>query len=269
MNESTLAPEVLEYYDRGGEVTRLTASATGRLEFLRTQDILRRLIGPEPASVLDVGGGTGIHSGWLAADGHAVTLIDPVASQVAIAAKLPGVDARIGDARDLPVAEASFDVVLLMGPLYHLQTTAERVAALAEARRAVRPGGLVAAAVIGRFAPWLDALRWDLFQREGATGLLDHVAATGELRPRENGLRDVFTTAYTHRPEQVAEEFAAAGMAAEVYAVEGAAWLPDTLAALLDDDSSRVRLMSGLRDFEREASLLGASSHLLGAARVA
>jgi len=265
MTDSTVAPEVHEYYERGGERTRLTGSATGRLEFLRTRDILRRLIGG-PAKVLDVGGGTGIHSAWLAGDGHDVTLIDPIPSQVAVAADLPGVDARVGDARALPVPDASFDAVLLMGPLYHLQTAEERVTALREARRAAKPGGLVAAAVIGRFAPWLDALRWDLFTAETAPQMFDQVAATGELRPRDFGLA-AFTTAYTHRPEQIAAEFEAAGLTGEPYAVEGAAWLVDKLEELLDAEATRDRLLDGLRAFEREPSLLGASSHLLFAAR--
>lgn len=266
MNDSTVAPEVHEYYERGGERTRLSGSATGRLEFLRTRDILRRLIGA-PAEVLDVGGGTGVHSAWLAGDGHDVTLIDPIPSQVAVAAELPGVDARVGDARALPVPDASFDAVLLMGPLYHLQTAEERVTALREARRAAKPGGLVVAAVIGRFAPWLDALRWDLFTLEGAPRMLDHVAETGELRPRDYGLDSVFTTAYTHRPEQITAEFAEAGLTGEAYAVEGAAWLTDKLEELVDGEATRDRLLDGLRDFEREPSLLGASSHLLVAAR--
>ncbi|GIG64686.1 class I SAM-dependent methyltransferase [Phytomonospora endophytica] len=267
MTDSTVAPEVHEYYERGGERTRLTASATGRLEFLRTRDILRRLIGEAPATVLDVGGGTGVHAAWLAGDGHAVTLIDPIASQVAVAAALPGVDARIGDARALPLPDASFDAVLLMGPLYHLQTTEERVTALREARRVAKPGGLIVAAVIGRFAPWLDGLRWDLLTLDGAPAMLDKVAATGELRPRDYGLDTVFTTAYAHRPEQADAEFAAAGLTPDTYAVEGAAWLVSRLEALLDEDDSRTRLLDGLRAFEREPSLLGASSHLLVTAR--
>jgi ubiquinone/menaquinone biosynthesis C-methylase UbiE len=53
------------YYDRGGELDRLTAGR-GRLEFLRTQDVLRRLLPPSPARVLDVGGGTGVHARWRA-----------------------------------------------------------------------------------------------------------------------------------------------------------------------------------------------------------
>ncbi|MEU0570324.1 hypothetical protein ABZ297_33740 [Nonomuraea sp. NPDC005983] len=58
--------DVLGYYQRGGELTRLR-EGRGRLEFWRTQDVLRRVLPSAPARVLDVGGGTGVHAEWLAA----------------------------------------------------------------------------------------------------------------------------------------------------------------------------------------------------------
>ena len=59
--------------------------------------------------------------------------------------------AEVEDARRLTQADASVDAVLLLGPLYHLVGRAERIAALAEARRVLRPGGVLLAAAIGRF----------------------------------------------------------------------------------------------------------------------
>lgn len=76
-----IAPTVREYYERGGELGRLD-TGTGVLEFLRTQDVLRRLLPPAPADVLDVGGGAGVHARWLAADGYRVRLVDPIALHV-------------------------------------------------------------------------------------------------------------------------------------------------------------------------------------------
>ncbi|HEY3686886.1 MAG TPA: class I SAM-dependent methyltransferase, partial [Streptosporangiaceae bacterium] len=162
MANPTPAAEIIAYYERGGETTRLSAD-TGLLEFLRTQDVLRRLLPPPPAAVLDVGGGSGVHAAWLAADGHAVHLIDPVAAHVAQAAALPGVTSEVGDARALPSGDAAAAAVLLLGPLYHLPDRADRVRALAEARRAVRPGGLVVAATINRLAAVHDMSRQDRF----------------------------------------------------------------------------------------------------------
>lgn len=261
-----LRPEITEYYDRGGETTRLITSPSGRLEFLRTQDVLRRLIGPDPITVLDVGGATGIHARWLAQDGHTVTLVDPVASQVTTAATIDGVEALHGDARDLPVADDSFDAVFLLGPLYHLSVKEERLAALAEARRVVRPGGLVTAAAIGRFAPWWDAaIEGELTPI--MDGFLQEVTSSGRILPREHGYSG-FTTAYTHHPDELADEFTESGLSdVAVYALEGAAWLLSSLGDHLDDDDRSMRLLDGLRRMERESSLLGTSAHLLAAAR--
>jgi hypothetical protein len=60
------------------EDTRLTRSPHGRLEYLRTQELIRRWLPRPGASVLDVGGGTGVHAAWLASDGHTAHVVDPV-----------------------------------------------------------------------------------------------------------------------------------------------------------------------------------------------
>jgi ubiquinone/menaquinone biosynthesis C-methylase UbiE len=78
-----------------------------------------------------------------------VHLIDPVPRHIEQAADT-AVTAEPGDARTLPVTDNSYDVALLLGPLYHLLDREDRLRALREAARVVRPGGLVAAAAIGR-----------------------------------------------------------------------------------------------------------------------
>ena len=87
---------------------------------MRTVELLGRVLPAPPARVLDVGGGTGIHARWLARDGYDVTLVDLMAEHVERAATIEGVHASVGEARSLAAPDASFDVVLLLGPLYHL-----------------------------------------------------------------------------------------------------------------------------------------------------
>ena len=130
-----LNPAVLAFYrDRYDEDQRLVRSPHGQLEFRRMQQLLRRYLPPPPpAAVLDVGGGTGIHARWLAQDGYDVRLIDPVPDYVVKASTHPGFTARIGDARVMPVASKSVDVVLLLGLLYHLTEADDRQQALTEA----------------------------------------------------------------------------------------------------------------------------------------
>src|SRR5689334_6350752 len=112
--------DILEYYERGGEDSRLTDS----LELLRTKVLLRRFL-PPAASVLDVGGASGVYSAWLSGQGHEVRLVDPVPRHVNTA-RANGIDAVLGDARALDEPDGSRDVVLLFGPLYHLLSRAER-----------------------------------------------------------------------------------------------------------------------------------------------
>lgn len=267
MSEWELEREITAYYERGDERERLTRNPRGRLEFVRMQDLLRRLLPGEGLDVLDVGGATGIHSAWLAADGHKPTLLDPVPDQVAVASALPGVTALVGDARELPFEDASFDAVLLMGPLYHLVEREERVRAIAEARRCARPGGLVAAVTINRVAGWNDHL---LFRAGGDD---KGISAEASLRVlREGDLRffdqHLFTTAYLAHPWEVASEFADVGLDATQYSVQGFPGFIPELEALVDDPAGFAHLMEGLREIETEPSLLGAGNHLLTAAKV-
>jgi SAM-dependent methyltransferase len=219
--------EVRAYYERGGEAVRL-AGGQGLLERLRTQDILRRVLPEPPARVLDVGGATGGYAGWLAGLGYEVDLVDPLPRHVAAAAALPGVTARVGDARELDVPDGWADAILPLGPLYHLIYRADRVAALAEARRAVRPGGVVVAAAISRYASLHDGFaRARLADPRFVELILSDLADGVHRNPDEDA--GYFTTAYFHRPQELAAEVRDAGLGEpRMFGVEGVAgWVSD------------------------------------------
>ena len=113
---------------------------------MRTQELLARLLPPPPATVLDVGGGTGVHADWLAQRGYSVHVIDPVEEHVTLAGRIPNVSSAVADARCVSQADESQDAVLPLGPLYHLPEREGRFQALREARRVARPGAPVVAA---------------------------------------------------------------------------------------------------------------------------
>jgi SAM-dependent methyltransferase len=255
-------PDVVAYYERGDEQARLTSTPDFRLELLRTQAILRSALPAAPARVLDVGGAAGVHARWLAGDGHDVLVIDPVPLHVE-QARAAGLRAEIGDARELPAPDGTADAVLMLGPLYHLPERADRLRALAEARRTLRPGGLLAAAAISRFASTLDGLRSGSLADPAFRANVERALRTGVHR---NPRRDPrwFTTAYFHRPEDLRAEVREAGFdPVRLVAVEGAAWLLGDLGTWLDDDARRALLLDHLARLESEPSLLGASAHLL------
>ena len=254
---------ILGYYAQGKEDGRLR-TGSGRLEYWRTQDVLRRLLPTGSQSILDVGGGSGIHAAWLAEDGHRVELIDPVPLHVEQAAGLPDVTARLGDARALPVEDGSVDAVLMLGPLYHLTERRDRVRALVEACRVVRPGGMVVAASINRFAGVHGTLSDGLYFDPEHRARQDAVAHDGRNDPRHAAA--LFTTSYFHDPAEVPEEFSDAGLEATgQYGLEGAAWLMGEVAAWMDDPHRRDVVLSAMRQTESVPSLLGISGHLLTA----
>jgi ubiquinone/menaquinone biosynthesis C-methylase UbiE len=265
--------EVVAFYARGLERDRLIGGQ-GALEFARTRTLLERYLPEPPAVVADVGGGPGRYAVWLAERGYRVHLIDPVPLHIeqarAAAGGPPGAvlaSAEVGDARALRLPDASVDAVLLLGPLYHLPERADRLQALAEARRVCRRGGVVIAAAISRFASTLDGLRAGYLEDPSFAAV-----AAGDLRDGRHrnptGDPAYFTTAYFHRPEDLAAECAEAGLSHEAtLAVEGAAWLLPDLDARLADERRRAVLLAALAALETEPTLLGVSAHLLTVVR--
>ena len=249
--------EIRAYYETGVEAERLREGYS-RVEFERTKEIVARCLPAGRARVLDVGGGPGAYADWLAGEGHEVRLVDaaPLHVQQALERAQGRFTAVEGDARSLDEPDGAYDVVLLLGPLYHLTEREDRLKALREAHRVLRPAGVVVAAVISRFASLLDGLSrrylgdprfWRIVEQDLADG--QHRAPLGDAH--------LFTTAFFHRPEELAQEVEAAGFALDaVLGVEGPGWLAIDSADF--EDILRVA-----RAVEAEPSLLGASAHLL------
>jgi ubiquinone/menaquinone biosynthesis C-methylase UbiE len=265
--------EVLDYYARGGE-RGLLEEAYFPLERARTQELVRRHLPPPPGVVLDVGGAAGAYAFWLAEGGYEVHLVDPVPLHVkqaeeASRSRAQGrlASARVGDARRLGFPDASADAVLMLGPLYHLTDRADRLAALAEARRVLKPGGLVFAAAISRFASLLDGLRGPVFDHDAFARIVEQDLADGQHR-NDTGIADFFTTAYFHLPGELGTEVREAGFAlAGPFAVEGPGAFVPGFARRWADPTARERLLDLVRRVEREPALLGASPHLLAVGR--
>jgi S-adenosylmethionine-dependent methyltransferase len=134
-----------------------------RTEFAVTCRILADNLPSPPARILDIGGGPGRYAIHLIQQGYDVTLLDLSSNCLDLATEkatelgvyLP---APIkGDARNLPNEYTGvFDAALLLGPLYHLISAEDRTQAIQEARRILRPDGILFAGFITRFAPLRD-----------------------------------------------------------------------------------------------------------------
>ncbi len=259
---------IVAHYESTREEERIS-SGLAELELLRVKEVLGRHLPVPPASVLDVGGATGVHAAWLAEGGFSVRIVDLAPRHVELANRelgRLGVVAEIGDARRLPAADASADVVLLFGPLYHLTERRERLAALAEARRVARPGGLVAVAAISRFASLFDGLARELLFEPDFLPVVERDLADGQHRNLA-GHEHRFTTAFFHHPDELRDEISASGLEVrELVGLEGlAGWLPQ-LARRWESPAGRDRILWAARAVESEPSLIGLSSHLLAVA---
>ena len=253
------------HYARGLEVDRL-ATRSGRVEFERTTEIITRTLPEPPAVVADIGGGPGRYTSWLLELGYEVRHRDLLPEHVEhVRAAHPNIDTAVIDAVSLDLADHSVDAVLLLGPLYHLREKADRLAALRETRRVVRPGGVVYVAAISRWAPRLDGVMTKrLHAIPGMLDLVTESEQTGWLPAAEDGM----FSCYTHTPDELRAETAEAGLTVDaLVAVEGITFTYDNLDERMDDPQEREVILESLRGLESTPELLGIGPHLLAVAR--
>ena len=146
---------VVESYENYKEENRLTTNNARKIEFITTTRVLDEVIDAK-SRILDCAAGTGIYAFWLADKGHGVTATDITPRHIdiinqTIATKQYSVNTAVLDATDMSCFEDdTFDVVLNMGPFYHLITEKQREKCLKECLRVLRKGGLLVTAYIPR-----------------------------------------------------------------------------------------------------------------------
>lgn len=265
-------PVIADHYQRAPEEARLTQGPF-QLEEVRTRELIQRFAPPPPGTVLDVGGAAGAYALWLAEAGYSVHLVDPVPRLVEEArrrsarAKAPLASCRVEDARALEMSGNTADVVLLLGPLYHLVDRGDRARSLQEAARVLKPGGWLFAAAISRWASALDGLARDLLRDPRFAAIVEQDLRDGQHRNPTDRL-DYFTTAYFHRPDELADEISAAGLALTgVYGVEGPGWILPDVPERMADAHRRAALVGVARMLETESAVVGTSAHLLAVAQ--
>jgi SAM-dependent methyltransferase len=265
--------DIQRFYAQGRERDRL-AHGSGVLELARTQELLGRYLPHPPADIMDVGGGPGVYAAWLARAGHRVHLIDPVPLHVAqaeaVAAEQPAhpFTVALGDARTIEAADASFDVVLCLGPLYHLPERTDRLTTLRETHRLLRAGGFAFMAAVSRFATLLDSVRQSNLDGPEAMEVVEATVRLGRnWNPGLDWYPSWFTTSYFHLPDELAGEIAESGLVLDkIVGVEG----PGGFVGEGQDDPDLLpHLMRVAGLVEEATNLLGLSPHLLAIARKA
>ena len=264
--------DILKHYGSGVESDRLFTGVS-QLERVRTQEIILRYLRKLPLKILDVGGAIGFYSFWLSDMGHEVHLIDPVPNHIHEARNISKKSGEslasitIGEARDLKFEDSYFDVVLLLGPLYHLTEKKERIRALSEARRCLRQGGLLFVAGISRYASMLDGYFRNFVKDPEFVEIMNRDLKDGQHRNPTNATH-YFTTAYLHRPEDLGGEILETGFELEaLLPIDSFGWLIPDFDEKWQNAQFRELLLQSIRACENESSLIGLSAHIMSVAR--
>lgn len=271
-NENLHSPspeEVTDHYASGYEADRLQ-TGHGKVDCERSRELLKRFLPLPPAVIVDVGGGPGGHACWLARRGYEVHLVDIVPLHVdmarAASARQPATplaSVETGDARTLSVKSETIDAVLLFGPLYHLTKRGDRLKALSEVFRILKPGGVLLAVGISRFASTLDGLRAGFLKDPAFVEIVNGDLKNGYHR-NPTGNPDYFMDTFLHHPDELRGELSDAGFEVRgVYGVEGPAWLAPNLDQWWENTNHRNTLLNIARRLETERSLLGISAHMI------
>ena len=266
--------EIYDFYNAGAEIGRLERGL-GKVEFYRTKEILTEYI--KGGSVIyDVGGGIGMYSAWLAKRGNEVHLLELAENAVNYAKENMMSDcefiAETSDARHIERPDNSADVVLLMGPLYHLQNVEDRAAALNEAYRVLKDGGLLIAAGISKFS----TTTWALSVYGDGNNYIDapvffymlrgEITTGNHNRPKEYPY--LIAESYFATPKSFSDEIRKAGFEIiNFHAVEGCVWFTPCFDEKWEDKASRERLLEIIHLTEHDEEIVGMSPHFLVAAR--
>ncbi len=241
-----------------------------RIEGLVTSALFDLWLPDAPARVVDAGGGNGRHAFALAARGYEVHLSDVVSELIddararQLASATPLADIAVADARALPHPDHFADVVLSLGPLYHLTCTEARIEVLREARRVLRPDGVLIVQMLSRAGALRSVLTW----YAADAGLVDWARLLQEGRFGErDAIPDFFRACYFHDPDEIEAEFEAAGLALrELRGLDPPA--PDAQASLAETSEEIVEHWSRLAlEIGERPEYLNTASHLLAVAR--
>lgn len=241
------------YYNKFSEEKRL-GRRHGQVEFRVTLHYLARYL-RDGMRILDVGAGTGRYALWLKEQGYDVTAVELTRPNIAMMKKKDaGLKVIEADARDLRMLkDESFDLVLLLGPLYHLHQKEDKLLALREAKRVTKKGGYILAAYIMNEY----ALTWFAFKENNYQQIKDKLDGNFHILPEGNEL-------YSYvRLEEIAELNTLAGLKREkIFAPDGAAdYMRPALNAMCEETfEAFVAYQTAMAE---RPELLGASSHIV------
>lgn len=252
--------EIEDFYDfQYDEWSRLDRH---KIEFDITKKYLDAYISESGLSIIDIGGGPGRYAFYLAQKGHCVTLVDLSSKNITVAMEkslelgLPLAECVQGNALHLEMFQQVYDVVMLMGPLYHLTRLEERQNAVQQAYRLLKPGGLFIASFISAYAPMQSVLS-DPLSIENPSDLLRYLK--DGVNPKDAG----FTVAYFSGVREARQLMAEVGLKELAFAgVENILGCKEREITALEQEKYDVWVQVAY-ELSQDESVFGVSQHFL------
>ncbi len=255
---------VIESYENYREEDRLSTNNARKIEFLTTVKALDEIIKGKK-TILDCAAGTGIYSFYYADKGHTVTATDITPRHIEVIRstlrnKPYKMETAVLDATDMSIFEnESFDVVLNMGPFYHLVDASDRGKCMRESLRVLKKGGFLITAYIPRYYvfQYVATQNKDFLDAK----LAKQIIQTGELHHDDE--KCFWTDTYYSTYEEMEQLYQQHGVTViDHFAQDGATahfsekvdnWTDEEFKIWCDYHYSVCR----------EKSLLGASNHVI------
>lgn len=268
MNSKQLISRNIEvFYNKASEETRLD-KGMGIFEFERIKALIEKYIPSSSSKIIDIGGGTGKYSEWLAKKGHQVYLVEPVPKHIKLAQnranKLKNkFSVKLGESRKLEFKNNFADLIILHGPLYHLQKKEDRDLTICEAKRVLKNDGIILAFAINYTASTLVGLLNGLIHKNSFFEMCKEELTSGIHNPPDD-FPWLLAEAYYHKPEQLKDEFINQELIhINTYAVEGMAWLDKGYFANMLNNKKKKTLLELIKITENDSYLLPFSPHMM------
>jgi len=272
MTTNTLINKEIEsFYSTASEDKRLTFGL-GPLEFERNKELISRYLSARGSIIIDVGGGPGVYAEWLAEMGHHVHLIDPVDKHIRQAQKRARklkkpFKASLGEARKLDFPDSFAGIVILHGPLYHLQLRSDRIKALREAYRVLKPNGVMLGFAINHTVSTITGLLNGMIHDPQFLAMCQAELKTGIHNPAAKW-PGILPEAFFHKPKELFDEVIESGFSkAKLFAVEGMVWLDSKYFESRSDPQKKEAMMNLLKSTEENPDLFSFSPHIMISAK--
>ena len=233
-----------------------------KIEFDITKRYLDEYIIGENLEIFDIGGGPGRYSIYLAEKGHRVSLLDLSKRNIQVAKEKSGEQGIIleayihGNALELEEHEQKYDIILLMGPLYHLIEESDRKKAIEGALKLLKPNGIIFASFISNYAPIQDYLK-SLYPIESVDELLVF------LEDGKSSGDKGFTTAYFMDYKEAKDLMSSFGLTELVFGgVENILGSKEIEINALEEDQYN-KWLEICYQLGKDESLMGTSEHFL------